>query len=63
MAGRWLLDTSALLALCDDESGAERVAGLLRLGHVQHAGADPWIAAGRASFLTVGVEQLPNLLP
>jgi PIN domain nuclease of toxin-antitoxin system len=26
---RWLLDTSALLALRDDEDGAERVAGLL----------------------------------
>lgn len=30
MAGRWLLDTSALLALRDDERGAERVAELLR---------------------------------
>jgi len=27
---RWLLDTSALLALRDDEVGAERVAGLLQ---------------------------------
>jgi predicted nucleic acid-binding protein len=27
---RWLLDTSALLALRDDEDGAERVAGLLQ---------------------------------
>lgn len=33
MAGRWLLDTSALLALRDNESGAERVAELLQLGH------------------------------
>ncbi len=30
MAGRWLLDTSALLALRDNEAGPERVAGLLR---------------------------------
>lgn len=29
---RWLLDTSALLALRDDEDGAERVAGLLAQG-------------------------------
>ena len=29
MTSRWLLDTSALLALRDDELGAERVAGLL----------------------------------
>lgn len=30
MASRWLLDTSALLALRDDEAGAERVTALLR---------------------------------
>lgn len=30
MANRWLLDTSALLALRDNEAGAERVADLLR---------------------------------
>jgi predicted nucleic acid-binding protein len=30
MAGRWLLDTSALLALRDNEAGAERVAELLQ---------------------------------
>jgi ribonuclease VapC len=30
MTSRWLLDTSALLALRDDEIGAERVAGLLQ---------------------------------
>ena len=30
MASRWLLDTSALLALRDNEAGAERVADLLR---------------------------------
>lgn len=30
MEGRWLLDTSALLALRDNEAGAERVAALLR---------------------------------
>jgi predicted nucleic acid-binding protein len=30
MASRWLLDTSALLALRDNEAGAERVAALLR---------------------------------
>jgi len=30
MAGRWLLDTSALLALRDNETGAERVAELLQ---------------------------------
>ena len=30
MTPRWLLDTSALLALRDDEVGAERVAGLLQ---------------------------------
>ena len=29
MTPRWLLDTSDLLALRDDELGAERVAGLL----------------------------------
>jgi predicted nucleic acid-binding protein len=29
MTTRWLLDTSALLALRDDEDGAQRVAGLL----------------------------------
>ena len=29
MTSRWLLDTSALLALRDDEDGAQRVAGLL----------------------------------
>lgn len=32
MATRWLLDTSALLALRDDEAGAGRVAELLQLG-------------------------------
>ena len=31
MASRWLIDTSALLALRDNEAGAERVAALLRL--------------------------------
>ena len=30
MTTRWLLDTSALLALRDDEDGAERVAQLLQ---------------------------------
>lgn len=30
MASRWLLDTSALLALRDDEPGADRVARLLQ---------------------------------
>ena len=30
MANRWLLDTSALLALRDNEAGAEHVAALLR---------------------------------
>jgi predicted nucleic acid-binding protein len=30
MEGRWLLDNSALLALRDNEAGAERVAALLR---------------------------------
>jgi len=30
MSSRWLLDTSALLALRDDEHGAERVAQLLQ---------------------------------
>ena len=30
MSSRWLLDTSALLALRDDEDGAERVAQLLQ---------------------------------
>jgi len=30
MPSRWLLDTSALLALRDNEAGAERVAALLR---------------------------------
>jgi predicted nucleic acid-binding protein len=30
MEGRWLLDTSALLTLRDNETGAERVAALLR---------------------------------
>jgi predicted nucleic acid-binding protein len=30
MEGRWLLDTSALLSLRDNEAGAERVAALLR---------------------------------
>jgi len=30
MEGRWLLDTSVLLALRDNEAGAERVAALLR---------------------------------
>ena len=30
MTTRWLLDTSALLALRDDEDGAERVAPLLQ---------------------------------
>lgn len=30
MATRWLLDTSAVLALRDDEPGADRVAGLLQ---------------------------------
>lgn len=30
MTTRWLLDTSALLALRDDEDGAQRVAGLLK---------------------------------
>ena len=30
MEGRWLLDTSALLALRDNEAGAEWVAALLR---------------------------------
>jgi predicted nucleic acid-binding protein len=30
MAGRWLLDTSALLAMRDNETGAERVAELLQ---------------------------------
>ena len=30
MTTRWLLDTSALLALRDNEAGAERVAALLR---------------------------------
>ena len=30
MSSRWLLDTSALLALRDDEDGAERVALLLQ---------------------------------
>jgi PIN domain nuclease of toxin-antitoxin system len=30
MASHWLLDTSALLALRDNEAGAERVADLLR---------------------------------
>ena len=30
MTSRWLLDTSALLALRDDEDGAERVADLLQ---------------------------------
>jgi predicted nucleic acid-binding protein len=30
MASRWLLDTSAMLALRDNEAGAERVAALLR---------------------------------
>lgn len=30
MAGRWLLGTSALLALRDNEEGARRVAGLLQ---------------------------------
>ncbi len=30
MASRWLLDTSALLALRDDETGADRVARLLQ---------------------------------
>lgn len=30
MIRRWLLDTSALLALRDDENGAERLAGLLK---------------------------------
>jgi len=30
MASRWLLDTSALLALRDDETGADQVAGLLQ---------------------------------
>jgi predicted nucleic acid-binding protein len=30
MTPRWLLDTSALLALRDDELGADRVAGLLQ---------------------------------
>ena len=30
MIRRWLLDTSALLALRDDENGAERLAGLLQ---------------------------------
>ena len=30
MASRWLLDTSALLALRDNEAGAEHVAALLR---------------------------------
>jgi ribonuclease VapC len=30
MSSRWLLDTSALLALRDDEGGAERVAQLLQ---------------------------------
>jgi len=30
MVNRWLLDTSALLALRDNEAGAERVADLLR---------------------------------
>lgn len=32
MSGRWLLDSSALLALRDNESGAARVADLLRQG-------------------------------
>ena len=30
MTSRWLLDTSALLALRDNEEGAERVASLLQ---------------------------------
>ncbi|MBI5900714.1 MAG: PIN domain-containing protein [Rhodocyclales bacterium] len=34
---RWLLDTSALLALRDDEAGAERVAGLLGQAQVGRA--------------------------
>ncbi len=33
MTSRWLLDTSALLALRDDEDAADRVAGLLQAAH------------------------------
>jgi len=36
MASHWLLDTSALLALRDNESGAERVAALLQQAIAGH---------------------------
>jgi predicted nucleic acid-binding protein len=37
MGRRWLLDTSALLALRDDEAGAPRVAALLQLAAAARA--------------------------
>jgi predicted nucleic acid-binding protein len=42
MASRWLLDTSALLALRDNEAGAEHVAAI-KACHALSV-ADAWIA-------------------
>jgi PIN domain nuclease of toxin-antitoxin system len=45
MANRWLLDTSALLALRDNEAGAEHVAALLRQAAEARRGVGPRAAA------------------
>jgi len=58
MASRWLLDTSALLALRDNEAGAEHVAAI-KACHALSV-ADAWIAAAAQQEGAVLVHKDPE---
>ena len=58
MASRWLLDTSALLALRDNEAGAERAAAI-KTCHALSV-ADAWIAAAARQEGAVLVHKDPE---
>ena len=58
MASRWLLDTSALLALRDNEAGAERAAAI-KACHALSV-ADAWIAAAAQQEGAVLVHKDPE---
>ena len=58
MASRWLLDSSALLALRDNEAGAEHVAAI-KACHAL-AVADAWIAAAAQQEMAVLVHKDPE---
>jgi predicted nucleic acid-binding protein len=61
MASRWLLDTSVLLALRDDEPGADQAAAF-QAGHPLSV-AEAWIAAAAQQEGAVLVYKDPEFNP